>query len=108
MNHIIDSLNSVSLLELSLLLVFIILAILLVYIQCKKDALDLRWLILDETTKQPSIHKIGQGLALAVSTWGFIELTLKGSLTEFYFTGYISVWVGSVAIDKFLANKDGK
>lgn len=88
--------------ELSLAAVLFIAIALLIRIQLKKDKLDFRWLILDDTTKQPSIHKIGQCLALLVSTWGFVMLTMKGTLTEFYFTGYIGVWAGSVALDKLL------
>jgi hypothetical protein len=101
-------LSNLSFTEISLTVILLVLVGLLIRVQLKKDGLDLRWLILDDTTKQPSIHKIGQCLALSVSTWGFVVLTTKGLLTEFYFTGYMTIWAGAVAIDKLLTRKDDR
>lgn len=33
--------------------------------------------------------------AFAVSTWGFVFITMEGKLTEFYFAGYMGAWVGA-------------
>lgn len=99
------NIGSMPLMELLLFgaLTFIILV--LIYIQTRKDSLDLRWLILDETSQRPSLNKIGQGLALIVSTWGFLVLVERNLLTEFYFTGYMTVWAGSTALSQYLASR---
>lgn len=41
-----------------------------------------------------SLYKIGQAVALIVSTWAFIIMVQKDKLTEFYFYGYMSIWAG--------------
>jgi len=76
--------------------------ILMVYLQTRKDHLDLRYLILDKN-KNPSIHKIGQMVALIVSTWGFVVLTSKGTLSEGYFFAYMATWSGSVALESYFS-----
>jgi hypothetical protein len=72
----------------------------LAYLQMKRDLLDLRWLILDRPHK-PSLTKIAQIVALVVSTWGFVVLTLKCTLTETYFMAYMVTWSGSAALDAY-------
>lgn len=72
----------------------------LIYMQMKHDPLDLRWLILDRPHR-PSLTKIAQVVALLVSTWGFVVLTLKGTLSETYFMAYMAVWSGSAALDAY-------
>jgi hypothetical protein len=79
----------------SLVLVLAIFVIALIVVQVRKDTYDLRYLIIDPDTKQPSIYKIGQLTALLVSTWGFVNLTMSDKLTEFYFTGYMAIWAGT-------------
>ena len=44
--------------------------------------------------------------AWIVSTWGFVYLMLDGKFTEWYFTGYMAIWVGNVIVDKYLNNKN--
>lgn len=72
----------------------------LAYLQMKRDPLDLRWLILDRPHR-PSLTKIAQVVALGVSTWGFVVLTLSGHLSETYFMAYMAVWSGSAALDAY-------
>ena len=43
--------------------------------------------------------------AWIVSTWGFVYLILDSKFTEWYFTGYITIWVGNAIVDKYLTNK---
>ena len=71
-----------------------------IYLQMRDDPIDLRWLILERTNK-PSLPKIGQCVALLVSTWGFVILVTKGQLTEMYFLGYMTVWSGSAALETY-------
>lgn len=44
--------------------------------------------------------------AWIVSTWGFVYLMLDGKFTEWYFAGYMAIWVGNVIVDKYLNNKN--
>lgn len=74
--------------------------IVMAYLQMKHDPLDLRWLILDRPHR-PSATKIAQLIALIVSTWGFVVLTLSNTLTETYFIGYMCAWSGSAAVDAY-------
>src|SRR5262249_20086024 len=74
--------------------------VMLVFIHWKKDPLDLRWLILDQQHR-PVFTKIAQIIALAVSTWAFVILTIKGTLSETYFLAYMAVWSGSVALETY-------
>lgn len=75
-------------------------ALTLVYLQMRHDPLDLRWLILDRPHR-PSLPKIAQIVALAVSTWGFVVLTLNNNLSETYFMAYMAIWSGSAALDAY-------
>lgn len=56
---------------------------------------------LDHTGKT-SFARIGQFSALAVSTWAFVFLTVDGKLTEWFFLGYMSIWVGNGIGHKWL------
>lgn len=85
-----------------LLFALVVGILILVYAQLRKDAFDLRSLIIDPQTKQPSIHQLGQISALLISSWGFIVLVLHNQLTEVYFTTYMAVWAGANALDKLL------
>lgn len=71
-----------------------------IYLHMKDDSIDLRWLIMERMNK-PSLPKIGQVVALLVSTWGFVILVMKGELTETYFMCYMSVWSGSAALETY-------
>ena len=102
MNALCDRLEHLPLMGVLLFLTLTASVLILGYLQFKRDQLDLRWLILDDKSGRPSIHKIGQVLALIVSTWGFVNLVNHGTLTEIYFTTYMGVWAGSVALNKLL------
>lgn len=39
-----------------------------------------------------SLRKFGALVALFSSTWVFVTLTEQGKLTEWFFTGYITIW----------------
>ena len=83
-----------------LAVISIMFIIVMAYLQMKHDPLDLRWLILDRPHR-PSATKIAQLIALIVSTWGFVVLTLSNTLTETYFIGYMCAWSGSAAVDAY-------
>lgn len=43
--------------------------------------------------------------AWIVSTWGFVYMVMDAKLTEWYFVGYMGVWVTNALLDKYLVNK---
>lgn len=49
-----------------------------------------------------STSKLGHLTALMLSSWAFIHLTLKGTLTEWYFLTYMSVWVLQRSYSKWI------
>lgn len=63
-------------------------------IQRANDKYDLRYLIVDTETHQVSIYKLGNLLALIVSTWHFVFTTLNNSMTETLYMMYIGTWSG--------------
>jgi hypothetical protein len=90
------------------LLVLAVLALLVLWIiQRRNDNFDLRWVIADEQTKQPSIHKVGQLTALVMSTWLLVYLTLHDKMDGTYFTTYMAIWAGAQVANKWLTSKDG-
>lgn len=64
--------------------------------------------LLLDSSGRTSLHKIGQFVALATSTWGFVYLTLAFKLTEFYFGLYMAAWAGANAVNKYLDQKGKK
>lgn len=98
----------VSVMELILFITVTVLILLLTYMQIKKDSVDLRWLILDDKTGRPSIHKVGQCLALLVSTWAFVKLVVNDRFTTDYLLIYMGVWAGSTALNQWLGNRVGQ
>jgi len=58
------------------------------------NTFDLTDILLGDDSKA-SLYKVGQALALSVSTWGFVILVQQGKLTEWYFTAYMTVWAGA-------------
>ncbi len=40
-----------------------------------------------------SLWRIGVFVALATSTWSFVYLVLNDKMSEWYFTGYMAIWV---------------
>lgn len=43
-----------------------------------------------------------------VSTWGFVYLISKGTLSEWYFIGYMGAWVANALIGKAIGSKSEK
>lgn len=90
----------------AIILIIAILAglVILAYAQIKKDNFDLRTLITEDDGKL-SIHKIGQLVALVLSSWGFVYLILYKEITEFYFMGFMGVWASAEALNKWIDRK---
>lgn len=62
--------------------------------QRKDDQFDLRWLLVDTATEKVSLFKVGQFVALIVSSWALIHETRNNHLTEWLFLAYIGTFSG--------------
>jgi hypothetical protein len=71
-----------------------------------KSRFDLKEIILDTETNRVSLYKIGQVLALVISTWVLINETRAGRLNEFLFTMYMVSWAGANSLNKYITNKN--
>jgi hypothetical protein len=73
---------------------------------------DLRQLLLDSATDKISIEKVGYITALIVSSWSFVTMVSKNTLTEWFFTAYIAVFaaarLGSQGLSVYKSTKEEK
>ena len=85
------------------LVVSFLVALLYVWHKDSKSKVDLKDLICkNERIDEKKFTRFG---AWIVSTWGFVYLILDDQFTEWYFFGYMSVWVSNVILDKYLNNR---
>lgn len=66
----------------------------------KSNVVDVRSLLM--TGDKMSLSKMGQFVAMIVSTWVIIYQTRAALLTEWLFTGYMLAWAGTGVVNKFL------
>lgn len=88
-----------------LLLAALVFALLLSYWQRTDAEFDLRWLLVDTVTGKVSLFKLGQFVALVVSTWVLVYETRRGMLTEWLFGFYMAAWAGANIANKFVERK---
>jgi len=75
----------------------------LVWLHNRREAFDLANLICtDGKINDKKFTRMG---AFLVSTWGFYVLTAEAKMTEWYFVGYMGVWVVNALGDKWLWEK---
>lgn len=55
-----------------------------------------------------SLFKIGQAVALATSTFGFLVQVQQGKLTEMYFTTYMTIWATANVVKTIFAKEPTK
>lgn len=78
--------------------------LLVVWHKDSKSKVDLTDLICkDNKLDEKKFTRLG---AWIVSTWGFVYLILANKFTEWYFTGYMAIWVSNAIVDKYLSNKN--
>ncbi len=77
----------------SLALMFSILVALYRMHTNKNNTFDLTELFIDVDTRRVSGSKVRMNLAFFVTSWVLVYATLKGSITEWLFAGYIAAWV---------------
>jgi len=93
---------------LAVMLIALFIVILIIFIKLQFDtdsSFDLEDLIchngrLDE-------KKFARFGAWVLSSWGFVYIMVKNpdSLPEWYFIGYMGVWVSNVIVEKFISSK---
>ena len=90
------------------LLVFIIIITLVQMTRNPNDELDLKDLV--STAGKLDEKKFTRFGAWVISTWGFIYILVNnpGNFPEWYFVGYMAVWVGNAIMDKYMTNKEEK
>lgn len=90
------------------LLLALICALLIVlgFWQRKDDEFDLRWILVDTKTNKVSLFKLGQFLALIVSSWVLIYMTRSGKMTETIYGLYIATWSGVNVLNKLAEKAD--
>ena len=85
------------------LTVAFLLILLYVWHKDSKSKIDLKDLICkDDKIDEKKFTRFG---AWIVSTWGFVYLMLDDKFTEWYFVGYMSIWVSNAIFDKYLNNR---
>ena len=92
--------------SMTMLLAVVVIALLLIlwaWHRQSDNAIDLKDLICrNGALDEKKFTRFG---AWIVSTWGFVYLILDDQFTEWYFTGYMAIWVGNAIAEKWLANK---
>ena len=87
---------------LSLVVCFLLL-LLLVWHRNSRNDIDLKDLVCrDGRLDEKKFTRFG---AWIVSTWGFVYMIMDGKFTEWYFVGYMGVWVTNAILDKYLTNR---
>ena len=71
----------------------------------KNVEFDVKDIFIDGRTNRLSLAKLGQFVAMLVSTWIIIYQTRHGLLTEWLFTGYMLAWAGANIAGKWLDKK---
>lgn len=84
-----------------MVLLLIVLLISLIWNLNKKEgSFDLNDLFVD-TNGKASTSRISAVVALILSSWAFVHLTLNDKLTEWFFAGYMAIWVLNRSFSKW-------
>ena len=88
------------------LLVFMIIITMIHMTRNPNDELDLKDLV--STEGKLDEKKFTRFGAWVISTWGFIYILVNnpGNFPEWYFVGYMAVWVGNAIMDKYMTKKE--
>ena len=86
-------------------LVFLLL-LLVVWHRSSHNRVDLKDLVCkDGRLDEKKFTRFG---AWIVSTWGFVYMVMDAKLTEWYFVGYMGVWVTNAILDKYFGSKNSQ
>ena len=94
--------------ELLLALLFFTIIVVMVRMTLNpSDTFDLKDLVSEDGKLQE--RKFTRFGAWVVSTWGFVYILVNNPSTfpEWYFVGYMTVWVSNAIMGKYMSNKTG-
>lgn len=94
MEYLMTFIQHINVLPVSLLIIIAIIAFVFYKAQKAKDNFDLRDIFVDQDTGKVTIHKFGIFVALILTSWVFVYLTIHGTLTETFYLTYLAVWTG--------------
>lgn len=57
----------------------------------------------DGKLNEPKMARFG---AFVVSTWAFVYLVVTNGMTEWYFVGYMTAWVGNALFSKYMNDRE--
>lgn len=78
------------------------LTVVLVVWHRENSKFDLRHVLVDCDTERVSLHRLGQFVALVVSTMVLWYEMMHGRLTEWLFAGYMFTWTGALLAKRWL------
>jgi cytochrome bd-type quinol oxidase subunit 1 len=55
--------------------------------------------------EKASVSKMGELIALVVSTWAIVHMVIKGTVTSDLFIGYLAAWVSNRGIRHWIDRK---
>jgi hypothetical protein len=79
--------------------------IVIIWHRSSKMLFNLSDIIVDTETGRVSLYKVGQIIALIVSSWMAIHETRAGRLSEWLFIGYMVAWSGSNLVKRYIDSK---
>lgn len=86
-----------------IIVVVFLLLLLWVWHRSSRSTVDLKDLVCrDGRLDEKKFTRFG---AWIVSTWGFVYMVMDAKLSEWYFVGYMGVWVSNAILDKYLTNR---
>ena len=95
-----------SALEIVLGAVLLVVALALVVVtRDPRHPVSLLQLVTDARSGRMSLGRVGQLVALIVSSWAFVWLTIAGTLTEWYYGTYMIAWAGARLADQLVQQR---
>lgn len=95
-----------SALEIVLGAVLLVVALALVVVtRDPRHPVSLLQLVTDARSGRMSLGRVGQLVALIVSSWAFVWLTIAGTLTEWYYGTYMIAWAGARIADQLVQQR---
>ena len=95
-------------LEIVLGAVLLVVALALVVVtRDPRHPVSLLQLVTDARSGRMSLGRVGQLVALIVSSWAFVWLTIAGTLTEWYYGTYMIAWAGARIADQLVQQRAG-
>ena len=83
----------------------VLLVVALALVVVTRHPVSLLQLVTDARSGRMSLGRVGQLVALIVSSWAFVWLTIAGTLTEWYYGTYMIAWAGARIADQLVQQR---